>query len=136
MLGRMQKKETLQEYVTRIVVEKGEPGKPLSAATIERNARGAITASYVNKILAGSAKNPSAAKLRALAIGLGVDVNELLSAAHGHGPEENDKLRSRVSALMSRAQELESEEDLSWFEDMMSMVDRELDRRLTRRKKK
>lgn len=71
-------RETLQEYVRRVMLEKG-----LSGYTVERDSGSQISQSQVNRIQNGEVSNPSATKLKALAKGLSVSESELFAVARG-----------------------------------------------------
>jgi len=70
--------ETLAEYVTRIMDEKGLSGRDVEARSNDEIANG-----YVMKIANGGTTNPSIEKTKALAKGLGVDEDELFYVARG-----------------------------------------------------
>lgn len=71
-------KRELGEYVRRIMKLKG-----LTQKDVQRLSGGKITDGYVASIAIGRASNPSVDKLKALADGLGVDVNEMFHVASG-----------------------------------------------------
>ncbi|HSO75224.1 MAG TPA: helix-turn-helix domain-containing protein, partial [Blastocatellia bacterium] len=60
-------KGPLRTYVKRIMTQKG-----LTLRDIEMRSDAKITDGYVADILRGTAANPSAEKIKALAVGLGV----------------------------------------------------------------
>ncbi|HJQ68780.1 MAG TPA: helix-turn-helix domain-containing protein [Blastocatellia bacterium] len=68
----------LSKYVRRIMKQKG-----LTQRDVELRSEGRITDGYVADILRGAAKNPSVEKLKALAVGLGVDLREIFDVACG-----------------------------------------------------
>lgn len=70
--------EDLRSYVRRIMKQKG-----LTLRDVEHRSGERITDGYVSGIIAGTAKNPSVEKVKALADGLGVDVVELFHVACG-----------------------------------------------------
>ena len=70
--------ETLAQYVRRVMKEKN-----LSTRDIAIRSGKQIAASYVTKILKNGAKYPSVNKLQGLAVGLGVDEDELFRVARG-----------------------------------------------------
>lgn len=70
--------ETLSKYVARIMRENG-----LSARDVERRSGNGITDAYVTHVVKGTAANLSIVKAQALAVGLGVDEDELFSVARG-----------------------------------------------------
>ena len=74
--------ETLSEYVSRAMRQKG-----LSAREVERRSSGTITDAYVMQIVKGSTANLSIVKAQALAVGLGVDEEELFKVARGIPPK-------------------------------------------------
>ncbi|HYL98899.1 MAG TPA: helix-turn-helix transcriptional regulator [Blastocatellia bacterium] len=81
------KRETLAQYVKRVMKEKG-----LNPPAVEKLSAKKITDAYVVSIVSGKQKNPSVSKLVALAEGLGVDDIELFKIAKGmavdaHPPE-------------------------------------------------
>ena len=69
---------TLGEYVKKVMGE-----KHLNAKEVERRSKKQITDSYVLNIINGTAKNLTVEKLQALAIGLGVDEEEVFRIARG-----------------------------------------------------
>lgn len=79
--GRQNGPETLGPYVKRVMEEKG-----LGLKDVELMSDGAITDAYVANIVNGEASNPSVDKLKALAIGLGVDEDEIFRVARGISP--------------------------------------------------
>ncbi|SRR6266852_1830558 len=74
----MAKPETLAEYVTRIINEKG-----LKHQEVRKLSGGKITDGYVRAIMTGTADNLSVAKLKALARGLGVPEDDIFKVARG-----------------------------------------------------
>jgi transcriptional regulator with XRE-family HTH domain len=74
----MAKPETLAEYVTRIINEKG-----LKHQEVRKLSGGKITDGYVRGIMTGRADNLSVAKLKALARGLGVPEDDIFKVARG-----------------------------------------------------
>lgn len=73
----------LNEYVKRVMKLKG-----LTLKDVQRLSGRRITDAYVASISSGRASNPSVDKLKALADGLGVDVDELFHVACGLPEEE------------------------------------------------
>lgn len=70
--------ESLSKYVARIMRQNG-----LSARDVERRSNGGITDAYVTHVVRGTAANLSIVKAQALAVGLGVDEDELFRVARG-----------------------------------------------------
>jgi transcriptional regulator with XRE-family HTH domain len=77
------RRETLAEYVGRILSEKG-----LSFREVQRRAGRQITQAYVGAIVRGRYRNPSVDKLKALARGLGEDEEEVFRVARGLSPRK------------------------------------------------
>lgn len=57
--------------------------KGLSSRDVQARSGNKIADSYVNKITSGKTKNPSISKTQALAVGLGVDEDEVFKIARG-----------------------------------------------------
>jgi transcriptional regulator with XRE-family HTH domain len=70
--------EQLRRYIKQTMESKG-----LLAREVAERSGKAITTGYVNSLMTGRAANPSVSKLKALARGLGVAVEELLMVAYG-----------------------------------------------------
>jgi transcriptional regulator with XRE-family HTH domain len=68
--------ETLAQYVTRIM-----KGKGLTPRDVEARSGKTIADAYVTKIMKATATNPSVGKLKSLAVGLGVDEDEVFKVA-------------------------------------------------------
>jgi transcriptional regulator with XRE-family HTH domain len=85
-------KETLAQYVTRIIKE-----KKFTHQEVRKLAGGKITDGYVRGIMTGKARNPSVDKLKALARGLGVSEDEVFSVARGLAPDAGSKSREQES---------------------------------------
>lgn len=75
--------ETLADYVARVIKENN-----LTHREVELMSGGKITDGYVRGIMTGKAKNPSVAKLKALARGLGVSEEEIFKVARGEAKGE------------------------------------------------
>jgi transcriptional regulator with XRE-family HTH domain len=80
-------KETLSEYVKRVMQQKG-----LGVRDVERNSKKKITNSHISKVLAGTAKNLQADKIVALAAGLKVSPHEVFSVISGTEQTERPDL--------------------------------------------
>jgi transcriptional regulator with XRE-family HTH domain len=79
--GKQNGPELLGQYVKRIMEEKG-----LGLKDVQVLSGDTITDAYVANIVNGNAANPSVDKLKALALGLGVDEDELFLVARGISP--------------------------------------------------
>ena len=79
----------LAEYVKRVMKL-----KRLTQKDVQRMSGGRITDGYVASIAVGRARNPSVDKIKALADGLGVDVNDLFHIACGLPQEPKARRRN------------------------------------------
>lgn len=93
-------KETLSQYVHRIMKQKG-----LGVRDVERNSDKKITNSHISKILNGKATNLTADKIVALAKGLEVSPHEVFSIISGH-PIGDAEDRSRNEGSVAAFAEL------------------------------
>src|SRR5215469_7787870 len=100
-------KETLAEYVTRIMEQKG-----LGPLEVQERSEGQITDSYVGSIKSGKQKNPTVSKLQALAKGLDVDEDELFLIARGYSAHKPGELWS-VGSLLSAMTKVSSSPELT-----------------------
>lgn len=117
--------ENLSDYVRRIRQEKG-----LSTLDVERNSGNQITDGYVSQIENDYVKNVSLQKLKALAKGLGVPEDELLTVARGKSPSEDPEYRNwKYAALFDDAKKLTPEQMVK-FETIMEIARREVERML------
>ena len=122
----MSRHEGLDRYVRRILKE-----KDLTLSDVERRAGGNISDSYVAGITAGTIRNLTIDKLKALARGLGVAESQILAVASGIPLQENwDLYESGFAGLFHKYKEL-SEEDKKEVDAILEMVYREIERRLT-----
>jgi transcriptional regulator with XRE-family HTH domain len=83
-------RETLSRYVKRVMKQKG-----FTLRDVELRSGGKITDGYVSSIINGIATNPSVEKIKALAVGLGVDMNDVFHVASGEAdrePQDNQNL--------------------------------------------
>jgi hypothetical protein len=78
-------KETLSQYVERIMRQKG-----LSFIDVERGSKHLISASYIGRVLKGTVTNLTTEKIVALARGLDVDPYEIFAASYGVPPAKQD----------------------------------------------
>lgn len=127
-------KEDLADYVRRIRQEKG-----LSVQEVENIARRAghkISRSYVSQIENRYILSVTAAKLQALAKGLGVPEDEVFAVARGKNPaEESDFKKWKFASLFDEAEQL-SPEQMAKFEIIMEMARREVQRMLQEQEQK
>jgi transcriptional regulator with XRE-family HTH domain len=95
----MPKKETLAEYVARIIREKG-----LKHNEVKKLSGGKITDGYVRGIMTGKADNLSVAKLKALARGIGVPEDDIFKVARGlhlDGDDKHQEQQPRYSTIVN-----------------------------------
>src|SRR6188474_2399528 len=85
-------RETLAEFVKRVRVQ----DRKISLKEVERRSGGEISRGYISQIENGFEINPSPRKLRALADGLSVSLDELLSKISGAGPRDDADFRESV----------------------------------------
>lgn len=86
--------QTLAQYVAKIMLEKN-----ISGYHVERVTKGAISQSFTNRIKNGEVTGPSARKLKALAIGLGVPEHELFAVARGAKSDRSELVHERLAAI-------------------------------------
>lgn len=119
-------KEDLADYVRRIRQEKG-----LSVQEVENTARRAglkISRSYVSQIENRYILSVTAAKLQALAKGLGVSEDEIFAVARGRSPADDADYKNwKFASLFDDAQKL-TPEQMRDFEVLMEMARREVQR--------
>ena len=104
----MPQPETIGDYIRRVMNEEN-----LTFRNIESLSKGAISAGYVNDLVKGKTKNPSVAKLKALARGLGRTETEVIAIARGEAPERgSDFLKSRLGIVSLRMTQLPKMTDI------------------------
>ena len=105
-------KGQLSRYVKTVLKEKG-----FTQRDIEVRSGGEITDGYVADILRGSARNPSALKIKALARGLGVDAHELFDIVCGPlkpgSSQQHTLYASGVIELLEMMQEIAENPELT-----------------------
>lgn len=118
--------ETLSAYVRLKLIEKDLTTRDVQ----ERSAAGGekITQSYVSQIVSGTAKNLTLTKLRALARGLGVPIEEVISRAYGE-TDRNDLAfaQSRFADVYYKFEEL-SDESKQKVLYLLEILDSEVER--------
>jgi transcriptional regulator with XRE-family HTH domain len=105
-------KETLSQYVERIMRQKG-----LNHADVERECNSKISASYVGRIERGDVTNLTTEKMVGLAEGLGVDPYEIFAVSYGKPPASQNYadvlvLLDTVQKLVMNPEVLEAVEQL------------------------
>jgi transcriptional regulator with XRE-family HTH domain len=93
---------TLGEYVQKV-----KDDTHLSLSVIVKNSRGALSQTYVSKILHDQIKNPSQQKLQALALAMKRPANEFVNFRRGDPPREPwtafEAVRAMESIIVSPA---------------------------------
>jgi transcriptional regulator with XRE-family HTH domain len=107
--------EDLAHYVRRVMRQKG-----LTLRDVELRSGGGITDGYVSGIITGTARNPSVEKIKALALGLGVDLDEVFHAACGLRPEMARQSYETESA--SFLELLDLMQNIAVNEDLLDIV--------------
>lgn len=121
--------ESLADYVRRVMSEKG-----LTYREVQARSRNGITTGGVSDIVQGNTKNPGIHTLSALARGLGVPEEEIISVARGKDPEGNPDFKKwKFAALFDEAKQL-TPEQMARFEIIMEMARREVQRMLQEQK--
>lgn len=114
--------ESLAEYVTRIMLEKN-----LSGYDVERASKKRISQTHTNRIQNGDVVNPSAQKLKGLALGLGVPEHELFAVARGLSPDRviaNERLAAieRTYDTLNKVQQKKADYIIEVLEREMSYI--------------
>ena len=112
----MSNKGRLSTYVRRIMKQKG-----LSLRDIEMRSDGKITDGYVADILRGTASNPSAEKIKALAVGLGVDAHALFDVVCG--PFEPGAAQPPSEDRADTVEFLETMQEVAASTELIKIVD-------------
>ena len=113
-------KETLQEYVRRIMREKN-----LLPGDVQRNSKGKISDSYVSTIIA-EPKNVSVEKLQALAQGLGVPEDEVFDVARGYSrPLDDERFRESLLYMLYEKAKTASPEKQKLINELIRIALRE-----------
>lgn len=115
--------ESLADYVRRVMSEKG-----LTYREVQARSRNGITTGGVSDIVQGKTKNPGIHTLSALARGLGVPEEEIISVARGKDPEGDPDFKNwKFASLFDEAQQL-TPEQMRDFEILMEIARREVQR--------
>jgi transcriptional regulator with XRE-family HTH domain len=126
----MKRLEPLKDYVRRIRTE-----KRLSLSEVSRNSGNKIASSYLHRIENGNVVNVSPLKLKALAKGLGVSEEEVFNIVRGIRPREVPILEDEEVALILTKYQKLSEEEKRELVEIFSFLEKEIDRRLQKRRK-
>jgi transcriptional regulator with XRE-family HTH domain len=122
--------ESLADYVRRVMSEKG-----LTYREVQARSRNGITTGGVSDIVQGKTKNPGIHTLSALARGLGVPEEEIISVARGKDPEGDPDFKNwKFASLFDDAQQL-TPEQMKDFEVLMEIARREVQRMIQEQEK-
>ena len=122
----MTKHEGLDQYVRRILKEKG-----LSLSEVERRSGGSISDSYVCGIINGNVGSLTIAKLKALALGLGVPEDDVFAVARGVSQKDNQEFQESTFALLFNKYKELSDNDKKEVLKFIEILDREIEWRRT-----
>ena len=98
---------SLADYVRRTRVEKN-----LSLASVSAKSRGQIGKTHISRIENGTVSRVSLSKLRALALGLSVPVDEILAVAQGKLPDADGGTNEATLVKYYRQLSLDRQKDL------------------------
>jgi transcriptional regulator with XRE-family HTH domain len=119
-------RETLSDYVRLKLIENDLTTRDVEARSASSGEK--ITQSYVSQIVSGTARNLTLAKLRALARGLGVPIEEVISRAYGETYEDDLAFaKSRFAEVYYKFEEL-SDENKENALYLLEILDREVER--------
>ena len=117
--------EKLSAFVRRLILEKG-----LTHAGVAARSRNLITDGYVRDLISEKTTNPSVAKLKALARGLGVSEDEIFDVARGIDPKMRGQYGDPfLNHLVQKYSELSANSKTALL-TVLHMLDREIDERL------
>jgi transcriptional regulator with XRE-family HTH domain len=118
--------ETLSDYVRLKLIQNDLTTRDVQERS---NAGGEkITQSYVSQIVSGTAKNLTLTKLRALARGLGVPIEEVISRAYGETYQDDLAfVESRFADVYYKFEEL-SDEHKQKIIYLLDILDHEIER--------
>lgn len=120
-------RETLEQYVRRILKEKG-----LTLSDVERRAGGAISDSYVAGITNGNVRNLTLDKLKALARGLGVTEDKIIAVASGLSALAEEGFHQSDFATLFKKYKYLSDQDKREVQVLLQALDNEIERRQMR----
>jgi transcriptional regulator with XRE-family HTH domain len=101
ILQNVMPKESLSDYVRRVMHESNLVLREVAARSGNK-----ISAGYINDIIRQKTINPSVAKLKALAKGLGKPEEEVISIARGISMSDKDILGARFASMLEDIEKL------------------------------
>jgi|ERR1041385_1805246 len=99
--------QSLADYVRRTRLERN-----LSLSSVSAKSRGQIGKTHINRIENGIVTRVSLAKLRALALGLSVPVEEILAVAQGNLPDVDSSANETTLLRYFRQLSVDRQNDL------------------------
>jgi transcriptional regulator with XRE-family HTH domain len=119
-------RETLSDYVRLKLIENNLTTREVQERSVSAGEK--ITQSYVSQIVSGTAKNLTLSKLRALARGLGVPIEEVISRAYGETYQDDLAFaESRFADVYYKFEELRDEHKQHVIY-LLDILDREIER--------
>lgn len=115
---------TLAKFVDRICSERS-----ISAYDIAKRSGGEISAAHAQRIRTGKVSNPTNAKLKALAKGLGITKDELYTVLAGKEPDANTIIDPRLHRMGRNYKKLKAR-DKQAVDPLLDLLDREIQRLL------
>lgn len=123
------KRETLRDYVRRIVTSKPD----MSHVKVAKRAKklgGDISSGYVNTVIQGLVKDPGVSSLKSLALGIGEPEDDLFDIARGRQLAEDAAYRESVFAMLYNEYSHLSKEEKREMQPLIEMLKHEIQRRL------
>ena len=116
------KGENLQQYVLRIMKE-----KRLTLKEVAQRSQQQISKGYLCNLLHRAA-NPTIAKIKALAVGLGVEPLEIFAVLEVHSFAEQQRFQNSIFAVLYDQYQQLSPESKKELRLLLNIIDREIDR--------
>jgi transcriptional regulator with XRE-family HTH domain len=116
--------ENLSDFIRRIRRE-----KELPLEQVVRNSGNLIAGSYINRIENGLVANPSTAKLKAIAKGLGISDEEIFAVARGKALDETSLESANLRAFLADVERL-NPVDKAYFMETLKIFHNEVRARL------
>lgn len=121
------KLESLESFVRRVMREKN-----LKPGDVQRRSKGRVSDSYIGNILSGQARNLTVEKLKALAVGLGVDEEELFSVVRGSKkPIDDEGFRESLYFMLYEKSKTASVDKKKLIDSVLRMLHKEIEEDLS-----